>query len=90
MYAFGIILWEIVTRLEPYEDKEPMQIVVEVVNNNLRPTIPDEYKSTVIVQLMKDCWSPEPAQRPTFKVILERLDDMVRAAPDHPQVPVKK
>ncbi len=36
VYAFGIILWEILTRLEPYEDKEPMQIVVEVVNDNLR------------------------------------------------------
>lgn len=33
VYAFGIIVWEILTRLEPYEDKEPMQIVVEVVND---------------------------------------------------------
>ena len=37
VYAFGIILWEILTRLEPYEDKEPMQIVLEVVNQQLRP-----------------------------------------------------
>ena len=42
VYAFGIILWEILTRQEPYEDKEPMQIVVEVVNQNLRPHIPKE------------------------------------------------
>ena len=63
VYPFGIILWEIVTRLEPYEDKEPMQIVVEVVNHNLRPTIPDEFSTSPIVSLMKDCWSPEPAHR---------------------------
>ena len=39
VYASGIILWEILTREEPYEEKEPMQIVVEVVNEGLRPTI---------------------------------------------------
>jgi serine/threonine protein kinase len=26
VYAFGIILWEILTREEPYEDKEMMQV----------------------------------------------------------------
>jgi serine/threonine protein kinase len=26
VYAFGIILWEILTRKEPYEDKEMMQV----------------------------------------------------------------
>lgn len=77
VYAFGIIIWEILTRLEPYEDKEPMQIVVEVVNDNLRPTIPDEYKDSPLVPLMKDAWAADPAQRPTFKVILERVEDIL-------------
>ena len=36
VFAMGIIIWEILTRLEPYEDKEPMQIVVEVVNDGHR------------------------------------------------------
>ncbi len=73
VYAFGIILWEILTRLEPYEDKEPMQIVVEVVNDHLRPTIPDEFKASPLVPLMKDCWHAEPDQRPTFSIVVERL-----------------
>jgi len=77
VYAFGIILWEVLTRLEPYEDKEPMQIVVEVVNSNLRPTLPEEFRSNPLVPLMKDCWHPDPSLRPTFKVILERLESLV-------------
>ena len=68
VYAFGIILWEIMTRLEPYEDKEAMQIVIEVVNKGLRPTLFPEFESCPLVPLMKDCWNQDPAKRPIFKV----------------------
>lgn len=73
MYAFGIILWEILTRLEPYEDKEPMQIVVEVVNDGLRPTLPPPMDQSPLVPLMKDAWGENPEHRPSFEKILERL-----------------
>ena len=43
VFAFAIILWEILTRLEPYEDKDSYQIIYEVVNKQLRPEIPHEY-----------------------------------------------
>lgn len=35
------------TRKEPYQDKDTMQIVLQVVNNGLRPTIPPEFLGTV-------------------------------------------
>jgi len=73
VYAFGVILWEILTRLEPYEDKEPMQIVVEVVNEGLRPTLPPPFDSSPLVPLMKQCWDQDPEQRPSFEKVLERL-----------------
>jgi hypothetical protein len=76
VYAFGIILWEILTRLEPYEDKEPMQIVVEVVNDDLRPDLPDIYRDNPLVPLMKDCWATDPATRPSFRVIVDRLEQI--------------
>jgi len=81
VYAFGIILWEILTRQEPYEDKEPMQIVVEVVNQNLRPHIPKELEDNPLVPLMRDCWATEPTSRPSFRVISERIDAIARALP---------
>jgi serine/threonine protein kinase len=73
VYSFGIILWEIMTRREPYEDKEAMQIVLEVVNKGLRPTIPTEFADCPLVPLMRDCWKEEPNHRPVFSVILSRL-----------------
>src|SRR6185312_46526 len=83
VYAFGIILWEILTRLEPYEDKEPMQIVVEVVNDNLRPTLPKQFMDSPLVPLMKDCWHESPDHRPSFEKILERLLEIdAKISPD--------
>ena len=73
VYSFGIIIWEILTRLEPYEDKEAMQIVVEVVNNQLRPTMPPGYDDCPLLPLMRDCWAQDPQKRPTFKIVGERL-----------------
>lgn len=78
VYAFGIIIWEVLTRLEPYDEMEPMSIVVAVVNDGLRPTIPAEYAKDPLVPLMKDCWAQDPGERPTFQAIIERLEAVKR------------
>ena len=85
VYAFGIILWEILTRLEPYDDKEPMQIVVEVVNDGLRPAIPSHMFTSPLVPLMMDAWQTEPDDRPTFDRIVERLNQIYAAIPINDQ-----
>ena len=74
VYAFGIILWEVLTRLEPYEDKEPMQIVLEVVNQQLRPHLPSELRDSPLVPLMEECWQQEPGLRPSFHQCVMRLE----------------
>jgi len=87
VYAFGIILWEILTRLEPYEEKEPMQIVVEVVNDGLRPTLPAECADSPLVPLMKDCWHTDPLQRPPFEKVVDRLRAIQAAIPANDNSP---
>lgn len=51
-----------------------------IVNNTLRPPIPKrcdpEWK-----KLMEECWSPDPASRPTFTEITHRLRLMQAALP---------
>ncbi len=78
IYAFGIILWELLTRLEPYEDKEPMQIVVQVVQNNLRPTLTEEFEASPLTSLMKDCWTTKAEDRPSFEVVVDRLQQLTK------------
>jgi GAF domain-containing protein len=77
VYAFGIILWELLTRLEPYEDKEPMQIVVQVVNEGLRPMMTREFDHSPLAPLIRDCWAANPDERPSFEIIAERLQSMI-------------
>jgi hypothetical protein len=57
----------------------PPQVVIEVVNDGLRPTIPKEFRHSPIVPLMQDCWSADPTDRPTFEVVVDRLEAVVRA-----------
>lgn len=74
VYSFAIILWEMFTRQVPYAGKNTMQ-VVRSVDRGERLAIPDDcpqdYKN-----LINDCWSSDPATRPSFVEILRRVEKM--------------
>lgn len=73
VYAYGIILWEILTCSEPYAGKNAMEIVVDVVNLDLRPEISPKYTSNPLVPLMKSCWHPDANERPIFSSVIQSL-----------------
>lgn len=50
-----------------------------IVNNTLRPTIP-RYCDPEWRRLMEQCWAPNPAVRPSFTEIADRLRVMSAAA----------
>ncbi|CAN6486071.1 unnamed protein product [Victoria cruziana] len=78
VFSFGIALWEILTGEEPYSDMHCGAIIGGILNNTLRPAVPDwcdpEWR-----KLMEECWSPEPGSRPSFKDITCRLRTMASA-----------
>jgi hypothetical protein len=37
VYAFGIFMWEVYTRLQPYKGLGPPQVLIGVVSSKLRP-----------------------------------------------------
>ncbi|CAI9779641.1 unnamed protein product [Fraxinus pennsylvanica] len=78
VYSFGIVMWELLTGNEPYPDMHCASIIGGIVNNTLRPQIPTwcdpEWKS-----LMESCWAHDPAQRPSFSEISQKLRNMAAA-----------
>lgn len=71
VYAFGIILFQIMTNEEPFKKINGYNIFKKVVEGE-RPTfpfkIPDSYHN-----LIKRCWSQNPDERPNFDSIVEEL-----------------
>ncbi|XP_074573007.1 RAF-like serine/threonine-protein kinase 20 isoform X2 [Curcuma longa] len=80
VFSFGIVMWELITGDEPYRDMHYGLIIGGILNNTLRPPVPEscapEWKS-----LMEQCWAAEPSQRPGFTEIVNRLRALAASLP---------
>ncbi|CAN0121029.1 unnamed protein product, partial [Heterosigma akashiwo] len=56
----------------------PMYITTRIVNEHLRPILPDRQIFPSLKILIEQAWSPAPALRPTFDEILEYLETIVK------------
>jgi class 3 adenylate cyclase len=74
VYSFGIILYEVYSRSEPYEGEDAEEVLKLVVDKtvNKRPPVPDGCPG-VVESLMNDCVHADPEQRPTFEELDKRL-----------------
>jgi len=78
VYSFGIILYEVYSRREPYEGEDHLQALQLVASKkvNKRPILPKSCPSAVS-SLMMDCLVANPLNRPSFEELdlrLKRLD----------------
>eukprot|EP01105_Mastigella_eilhardi_P008505 TRINITY_DN2061_c0_g1_i18.p1 TRINITY_DN2061_c0_g1~~TRINITY_DN2061_c0_g1_i18.p1 ORF type:complete len:1315 (-),score=237.47 TRINITY_DN2061_c0_g1_i18:455-4399(-) len=78
VYSYGIVLWEIVTREQLYIDLNPHCVATRVVDEDFRPTIPGSVPQP-IAELMRNCWAPDPINRPSFEDILQDWNRVVSA-----------
>lgn len=76
MYSFGVLLWELLTGLRPYATKNHGEIVLAVVNEGLRPAIP-EFCPPEFKELLQDCWRHSYQERPGFPEVVDRLKYML-------------
>jgi len=75
-YAFGIVMWELLTRgQEPFVGIDNvLEIALGVMNNGFRPSVPADCPP-VYRKIMTDCWAQHPEDRPDFVEIHRRLKE---------------
>ena len=78
VYSFGIILYELYSRQDPYEGENPATVLDEICDKkiNKRPPVP-EHCPAKIAEIMNECVDGNPEKRPTFEEIdlrIQRLD----------------
>ena len=78
VYSIGIVLCEVYSRKDPYEDEEGKDdlrtILTKICDKeiNLRPSVPESCPSTISV-LVRECLDSDPNARPTSEELDLRL-----------------
>eukprot|EP00633_Aureoumbra_lagunensis_P010604 CAMPEP_0197340654 /NCGR_PEP_ID=MMETSP0892-20130614/45785_1 /TAXON_ID=44058 ORGANISM="Aureoumbra lagunensis, Strain CCMP1510" /NCGR_SAMPLE_ID=MMETSP0892 /ASSEMBLY_ACC=CAM_ASM_000538 /LENGTH=719 /DNA_ID=CAMNT_0042845421 /DNA_START=66 /DNA_END=2222 /DNA_ORIENTATION=+ len=69
VYSLGMVLFEIVTKKQPWDGLNPTQIIRAVLDKKKRPEIAtsDESRHKVLVAILKKCWNQDATQRPSLK-----------------------
>lgn len=73
VYSFGIVLWELLTALTPFENMTPEQAAFAVTQKNARPPLPPGCPMA-LCHLINRCWSSNPDKRPHFQEIVSILE----------------
>jgi len=75
VYGFGIVVWEMFARADPFPGMPPFQIVFAVGTQKLRPRVEPEWPLEW-VNLMTSCWNEDPHARPTFESIISIVEGL--------------
>ncbi|XP_055536181.1 proto-oncogene tyrosine-protein kinase ROS isoform X2 [Wyeomyia smithii] len=85
IWAFGVLLWEIMTLgQQPYPARNNLE-VLHYVRDGGRLTRPQDCPDE-LYQLMMKCWSYSPDDRPTFRYCLDILQSLEKRTSDSIQI----
>jgi len=77
VYSYGMCLWEIVTKQEPFPEMDSYPVFKRAITkNHQRPPIPKDTLPS-LRQLIERCWDKEPSARPSFAEIIPILDQVI-------------
>ena len=69
--SFAIIMWELLTREDPYPKDSGLSLAYAVANG-LRPPVP-AYCPREYAEIMVRSWDADPEKRPSFDDILDAI-----------------
>ena len=74
VYSFGIVLWEHITGMLPFQNMTAVQAAFAVINKGVHPIIPSDCLP-VLSDIMTWCWDANPDVRPPFVEIVRMLEN---------------
>ncbi|XP_076014382.1 proto-oncogene serine/threonine-protein kinase mos [Genypterus blacodes] len=80
IFSFGITLWQLLTREQPYTG-DRQHVLYAVVANNLRPPVQgqavfESEQGRLCWTLVSRCWSSEPLRRPSAQELLLEVEQL--------------
>ena len=75
VFSFGMILYQIATRLRPIARTNNRDLILKRTQNGDRPHIPEGVMSKQLEDLIRRCWDANPDNRPSFDAILAEFCD---------------
>lgn len=75
-FSFGIVLWITCANQLPYKDVPTVKHLMNHVIDGGRPSLHllPEDTPMILKKMMQDCWQKEDCERPSFRVMKEKLD----------------
>jgi len=83
-YAYGVILFELLTRDTYFGEVKFISDLSVMVENGKRPKVPDEISHRIYKKAMNECWHQDPGLRPQMASVIQdlqtiRVDDAIQA-----------
>jgi len=74
VWSFGVVLWEMLARSQPYPDHSPTNAAKAVLTGYRMPIPPDTPPS--LSNMITECWQLKPEDRPDFGELNRRLREL--------------
>lgn len=80
VFSFGIILWEVLSREQPFKDIELTFSILWNVHKGNRPPLIEGCPKP-IEELMTTCWSKNPSERPGMDYVVQVMGELCKFFP---------